>query len=424
MILTPLNIQIAIIKAFYALAKKSVKYYTGLAFGKNNTCLFKEIRLLRAYVEILRNFEIVGSTITCSCCVEGDYTVLLNSELPQTNTPIQFGCDNQGYMVYNNIGYPFIYWYDEPNQKIVINFTEDLDGVTITANTVEFTATCNITSNAVSPIEGAILETIEIPPVTVDNEYGDWSGSINIYEDNITIEPIISLTIPANIMDNPDAIVALWNAAYPEWILHYSNNTFSMASPLDTVDYSGYVFEFNQYEGGSDPGPSGPFSFSTSLLVLNGVDTQGKLLFLDNSGTIYEDLVFVNYLNVQQIIDVLNANCQPYSFELLESGTPPGVFPRIQITVPENSFEYFNPEIVEIRYTYEFDETYNNWIRFGGFFPLGVDPVLTPYRDIFEAGVLGDFINDNPCEPTTVTQTCLTNSQVSKIIAHINKLVR
>jgi hypothetical protein len=31
--LTPLNIQVAIIKAFYALAKKSVKYYTGLAFA-------------------------------------------------------------------------------------------------------------------------------------------------------------------------------------------------------------------------------------------------------------------------------------------------------------------------------------------------------------------------------------------------------
>ena len=134
MILTPLNIQVAIIKAFYALAKKSVKYYTGLALGKNNTCLFKEIRLLRAYVEILRNFEIVGSTITCSCCVEGDYTVLLNSALPVTDTPIQFGCDNQGYMIYNNVGYNFTYWYDEPNKKIVIEFTSDVPNPNLVSN--------------------------------------------------------------------------------------------------------------------------------------------------------------------------------------------------------------------------------------------------------------------------------------------------
>ena len=132
--LTPLDIQVAIIKAFYALAKKSVKYYTGLALGKNNTCLFKEIRLLRAYIEILKNFEIVGSTITCCCSVEGDYTVLLNSDLPVTNTPIQFGCDNQGYMVYNNVGYPFTYWYDEPNNKIVIKFTSDAPNPNLVSN--------------------------------------------------------------------------------------------------------------------------------------------------------------------------------------------------------------------------------------------------------------------------------------------------
>ena len=117
MMLTPLNIQVAIIKAFYALAIKSVKYYTGLAFGKNNTCLFKEIRLLRVYLEILKNFKIVGSTITCCCSVEGDYTVLLNEDLPVTITDIQFGCDNQGYMVFNNIGYPFTYWYDNNYNK-------------------------------------------------------------------------------------------------------------------------------------------------------------------------------------------------------------------------------------------------------------------------------------------------------------------
>jgi hypothetical protein len=78
MILTPLNIQVAIIKAWYSIALKSVKYYAGLAVGINNSCLLKQARLLRKYVEILKNFTIVDSTIECSCCIEGDYTVLLN----------------------------------------------------------------------------------------------------------------------------------------------------------------------------------------------------------------------------------------------------------------------------------------------------------------------------------------------------------
>ena len=254
MILTPLNIQVAIIKAFYALAKKSVKYYTGLAFGKNNTCLFKEIRLLRAYIEILRNFEIVGSTITCSCCIEGDYTVLLNSELPVTNTPIEFNCDNQGYIVYNNIGYNFTYWYDEPNQKIVIDFTGALNDVVITITDVQFTDTCNITGNAVSPIEVATIDEITEPPVTVDNDFGTWDGNITIYESDGSTElvPPISLTIPAVDMNNVEAILELWNTTYPEWILQYFEGQFVLYSPFDNINYNNYVVKFNQYEGGSD----------------------------------------------------------------------------------------------------------------------------------------------------------------------------
>jgi hypothetical protein len=255
MILTPLNIQVAIIKAFYALAKKSVKYYTGLALGKNNTCLFKEIRLLRAYIEILRNFEIVGSTITCSCCIEGDYTVLLNSQLPVTNTPIQFDCNNQGYMVFNNVGYNFTYWYDEFNQKIVIDFTGTLNNVVITITGVQFTDTCDITGTAVSPIEVAELPIIDHElAVTVDNDFGTWNGSITVYEpDGVTnLSPPVSLTIPAVDMDNIEAILELWNTTYPDWILQYSGGQFVLYSPFDNVDYNNYVVKFRQYEGGSD----------------------------------------------------------------------------------------------------------------------------------------------------------------------------
>jgi hypothetical protein len=132
MILTPLNIQVAIIKAFYALAKKSVKYYTGLALGKNNTCLFKEIRLLRAYVDILRNFEIVGSTDSCHCCIQGNYTFL---EGETTFGPIQFLCDGTGYLLSDS----FIYQYDSANNNLIW----DLDGDITTFTNITFTSDCS-----------------------------------------------------------------------------------------------------------------------------------------------------------------------------------------------------------------------------------------------------------------------------------------
>jgi hypothetical protein len=144
MILTSNKIQTAIIKAFYALAKKSVKYYTGLALGKNNTCLFKEIRLLRAYVDILRNFEIIGSTHACHCCIEGDYTFKLNNLSEYTNADIQFNCDNEGYLYYNNIGYPFTYVYDINNLTTTLIF----DSPSFSSTLINFnfnTVNCNIT---------------------------------------------------------------------------------------------------------------------------------------------------------------------------------------------------------------------------------------------------------------------------------------
>jgi len=117
MILTPLKIQMSIIKAYYSLALKTIKYYGGLIVGNNNTCLLKEARLLRKYVEILKNFKIVGSTITCTCCVEGEYTVLLNDLSELTEAKIQFSCDDTGGMYFNNINYPFTYFFDSNNKK-------------------------------------------------------------------------------------------------------------------------------------------------------------------------------------------------------------------------------------------------------------------------------------------------------------------
>ena len=263
MILTPLKIQIAIIKAWYSIALKSVKYYAGLAVGINNSCLLKQARLLRKYVEILRNFTIVGSTIECSCCIEGDYTVLLNDLSEATEANIQFGCDNEGYMLFNGVGYPFTYYYDEPNSKVFLKFTTLIDLSTelpyeLNLEDVSFSNTCDFTTSTLSPIEEATIEPITNPPVTND-EWINLDGNISIYEPDGTtllVPPLLSqnpLTIPVNIIDDPEAIVDYWNTnGVPGWILIYSNNQFTMLSPFDQVDYSNYIVEFNQYEGGID----------------------------------------------------------------------------------------------------------------------------------------------------------------------------
>jgi hypothetical protein len=261
MILTTSKIQTAIIKAWYSIALKAVKYYGGLAVGINNSCLLKQIRLLRAYVEILRNFKIVGSTITCSCCIEGDYTVLLNELSELTEAKIQFGCDNSGSMYYNEISYPFTYFYDSDNQKIVIQFSTLIDPSTedpyvLNLDGVAFTDNCSFEPNTISPIEVAVIEEVTDDPVTADNIYGDWDGNITIYEpDGVTPLDILNnpLTIPVDIIDNPQEIVNKWNSEGPEdWLMLYDGTQFTMLTPFDGTDYSGYKVVFSQYEGGQD----------------------------------------------------------------------------------------------------------------------------------------------------------------------------
>ena len=122
MILTTTLLNTTVLKAYCSLAAKSIKYYTGLALGKNNTCLFKEMSLLRVYIDILKNFKIVGSEISCCCEIEGDYDTLLNNLSNATESPIQFNCDGTGYMIFNGDPYTFTYSYDEVHQVLTIKY--------------------------------------------------------------------------------------------------------------------------------------------------------------------------------------------------------------------------------------------------------------------------------------------------------------
>jgi hypothetical protein len=322
MILTPLNIQIAIIKAWYSIALKSIKYYAGLAVGKNNPCLLKEARLLRKYVEILRNFKIVGSTITCSCCLEGDYTVLLNDLTELTEAKIQFSCDNEGSMYFDGVNYPFDYVYDADNSNLVLNFTTLVDPITeelfvLNMQDITFLPNCDFTTSTISPIEEALVDEVTGIPVTVNNMYGDWSGNITVYAPPPGSTILHTLTIPAAIMDDPEAIVDYWNTNGPtDWILFYDGTQYTMITPFDGTNYSGYIIEFNQYEGGVDSTINTTFIPRTFIPV----GTRASREF-DIANT------FVGSVQAQGLIT-------PYVPDFVTSNTPA----LVKVTIPSTSF--------------------------------------------------------------------------------------
>ena len=526
--LTPLKIQIAIIKAFYSLALKSIKYYGGLVAGVNNSCLLKEARLLRAYIDILRNFKIVGSTSTCHCCVEGNYTVELVNGLEITNSPIQFECNNQGYLVYNGTGYPFTYYYDSNNSLIQIDFTTMEESITF--EDVEFTSECNITNGQTtqSPIEIAEIEVTGLP-ITTENEYGDWSGSLELLDDNDDV--VYSLTIPAGLLSNPEAIVDLWNNDNAEsgWFLSYTGGIYVMTTPIEpNALYSSYSVVFSQYEGPTTDSfgtrtitfefqpdyipaentqliPTTQFSgapgnilvtddtlgvvyfknsasfvtvqdyiddfnefntagMSCQFAFISGSDTaitysapvgtgseyNGTSLTYDFYGTgytytsnwqlgvdpstgrltinllnifnavvatLYVDSVDKYYSNYQEIVDALNNSLNNLGFSNSSLGD------RFQYFSPEDSYAFYNTFKINVLFNYTFPD-YTD-INEQALLANGVDPTLVTYSDLFSnTATIGDFINDNPCTPETIEQTCLSNKDVSKIIAHIDKLVR
>jgi hypothetical protein len=319
---TPLKIQLAVIKAYYSMALKSIKYYAGLAVGKKNDCLFKEIRLLRSYVEILKNFQIIGSTTTCTCCIQGDYTFLLNVLSELTEARIQFGCDNSGSMYYNNTSYPFNYYYDEDNSNLVIEFLTIINQTTLqnyilNLNNVSFTDDCSFTVTDQSPIEVGVVEEVTGIPVTVDNMYGTWDGNITIYEpDGITV--LHTLPIPAAIIDDPELIVDEWNDNGPtDWLLLYDGTQYTMLTPFDSVNYVNYIVEFNQYEGGVDSSV-----LSTTFIPQNFVSVGTRA----STELDIPDL-FVGSVPAQALI-------KPNVPDFVPNNTPA----KVNITVAPNSF--------------------------------------------------------------------------------------
>jgi len=255
--------------AKFRLAKQTVKYYAKLAVGQKCEQTLKKLRLMKYYIKLLEAFKIVGDVTVCECVIEGEYTVLLNELSELTEAKIQFNSDDTGYMYYNATatGYPFNYSYDSRNKQIVIQFSTLInpsteDPYVLNLDGVEFTENCSFEPNTESPIEVAVIEEVTEPPVTADNIYAPlpngWDGNITIYQpDDTVLTPVVPtqnpLLIPVDIIDSPQDVVDYWNEfGIPNWLLLYDGTQYTMLTPFDGTDYSGYKVVFSQYEGGRD----------------------------------------------------------------------------------------------------------------------------------------------------------------------------
>lgn len=72
MILTNTLIQNTIAQAYCCMAEKSAEYSKHLSYGKNDTCILKEVMLLQKYVSILQDFEIIVDPEDQVCLTNDD----------------------------------------------------------------------------------------------------------------------------------------------------------------------------------------------------------------------------------------------------------------------------------------------------------------------------------------------------------------
>ncbi len=192
-------------------------------------------------------------------------------------------------------------------------------------------------------------------PVTVVNQYGNWDGTITIFDPSLTI--VLTLNVPADLLGDKDAVVNYWNEEYPDsgWVMGYEivqyaiapnvdQFVYTMTSPLGYgQDYTGYSFEFYQYQGGVDTDPSS-FPISTLIPQLNSL---GKFYVYDatNAEIVYEDASYVDYTSIPQIVNTFNSGTD---FEFFYSVPITGF--NVAVTPPVNSFDYYNSANIDLHY--------------------------------------------------------------------------
>jgi hypothetical protein len=487
MLLTNSKIQTAIIKAYYNLALKSIKYYAGLAVGVNNTCLLKQARLLRMYISILKCFKIIGSTTECNCYINGNYSVTLDNNLIYN---FQFLNDGTGTLITPWNTYSFIYQFDCKTNKLYIsfptifeiyyesittitelNFPEDevitviIDGDTVYTSDAGFDNLEDFIEDFNQSLVGSFMyinddgfvvvksiqevENLEISgggsefvseftkieedpifeELTIEFDENcnfnleegfpwyyettlDITGTPVPFDDDVRFftlfdpygNTIFSLDVP--ITWTFEEIVTYWNNTSP-----YNDIYLQYIAPDNLyfytdfgVYYNNYSMLLQQYEGGTDSN----CIFSIDVSTLLG---PGLLTIIVDGVTIYNSNE--EFTTVEEFITYFNDNNT-----LGITVSSPNAL-QLSFTSPEYSFEEYNGIVVEI-FNYkgiysEYNETYAG----------GIDPDLQSYQNTFSlVDSSEDFINNNPCEPETVEQTCLSNKDVVNIIKHIDRIIK
>lgn len=200
----------------------------------------------------------------------------------------------------------------------------------------------------------------------------------------------------------------------PTNVFPYGTGNFAFNAIEDlTYDYNVGEYDIDAtYSGGIDP--------TVGQLTVQVLDSGLNPLPPPFISNLYTDTTPQNYISRQSLASIFNAtNAFPDNFQI--SLFP--VFPLAAFLSPPTSFDYFNTH--KFRYSYNYvSPQYADYVDVTTTFIGGVDPVLTHYLGEFAEGDIGPFITDNPCTPTIVTQSCLTNNQVNKIITHIDKLAK
>ena len=175
-------------------------------------------------------------------------------------------------------------------------------------------------------------------------------------------------------------------------------------TPLNLDIGTGDWLDSNNYSGGIDTTQG---KFKVSLL-----DPTSALFVV-----LYEDLTSVNYPSIEAIMDAFNDSETNYGF-VFSFGNFIILF---KFQSPIASFDYYDTYSVVLEYNYDSPQ-YTSFISPEIYFSGGELPTLQTYSGTFENGNIGPFITDNPCTPTTIGESCLTNENVINIINHINKL--
>lgn len=426
MILNQTTINNAIAKAKCCLANKTINYFDKLSIGIDKDCLFKESIVLKGYIDTLSNFQIVGSKTTCDCCIGGNYTFNLGGV--NSESQIQFNCNNEGWIVSNNTNYPFTYIYDSYNNLLNIQLTKDFPNLIVngTFNTDTNGWTISFTDDWIwSSYNGGsmlyngkdaggfasqdILTVGETYSVEFDIylENQDYEGKadlvVNLGTNSLVVFPFAAITTTKTIHIKT-TLVCLGNSTFSFSISHTNDDGYKNFY-IDNV----VVKKLSLYTLNTN------FNDNCDIIV-----TGSNQMVLSSSSIQIEDIPDEN---TSCTINILNLD-----FEVIHTLE----IPFNVLEQPDEVVDYWNENS-----NTNFILTYSDdiYIMYSDMFGNYIDYTFeieytTSEEEETQDAVFEEYSSsynlktEDPCESKIISQTCLTNKQVISIIQHINKICK